>query len=44
MDNIKERREQVLLDLKKEEERKIEIERYINKLKEEFQQINGKNN
>lgn len=42
LEGLRERRDNILLDIKKEEERKNEIEKYIMKLKEELEALNGK--
>jgi hypothetical protein len=41
LENIRERRDMILIDIRKEEERKIEIENYLAKLKAELEQIDG---
>jgi hypothetical protein len=42
LENIRERRDNILIDIQKEEERKNEIEKYLAKLREELEQIDGK--
>jgi hypothetical protein len=41
LESIKERRDNILIEIKKEEERKTEIEKFLFKLKEELEQIDG---
>jgi hypothetical protein len=42
LEGLKERRENILMEIKKEDDRKNELEKIIFKLKEELGQINGK--
>ena len=41
LEGLRERRDNILMELKKDEERKREIENYIKKLDEELENING---
>jgi hypothetical protein len=41
LENIRERRDNIILEIRKEEERKNEIERFLAKLKEELEQLDG---
>jgi hypothetical protein len=41
LESIRERRENILMEIKKEEDRKNEIEKYIIKLKDELEGLNG---
>ena len=41
LEGLKERRDNILIEIKKEEDRKNEIERILFKLREELEQING---
>ncbi len=43
LEGLKERRENILMEIKKEDERKNELEKIIFKLKEELEQVNGNN-
>lgn len=43
IEGLKERRENVLMEIKKEEERKQELENYIEKLKRDLVNLDGKN-
>ncbi len=40
LEGLKERRENIIIEIKKEEDRKIEIERIISKLREELEGLN----
>jgi hypothetical protein len=42
LEGLKDRRDNIIIEIKKEEERRIEIEKIIFKLKEELEQLNGK--
>jgi hypothetical protein len=43
LEGLRERRDNILMEIKKEEDRKNEIERIIMKLREELDQLNGNN-
>ena len=40
LEGLKERRENIIIEIKKEEDRKIEIERIVSKLREELEGLN----
>jgi hypothetical protein len=42
LEGLKERRDNIIIEIKKEEDRKTEIERIIFKLREELDGLNGK--